>query len=186
MGVRTLARGLGRHPLIASEILIRFRHRYPIFCEWRDNMVQHAMLDRVMLSEFDAWPLFAPSTSPNKRSLFNFPMQSGGAEMLRLATNRLCAVDLVPVMLIHDGILLEVDDDDQIRHAIEIMRAAGKEVCDGFEIDVDVDQKLIGGARYHDKRDMAKRMWATVMGVLRKLGRVVRGGVKACTAQEAD
>ena len=105
-----------------------------------------------MLAQFDGWPLWL-STSPNKRTLFNFPMQSGGAEMLRLATNRLCAVDLVPVMLIHDGILLEVDDDDQIRHAIEIMRAAGKEVCDGFEIDVDVDQKLIGGARYHDKRE---------------------------------
>jgi hypothetical protein len=39
---------------------------------------------------------------------YNFPMQSGGAEMLRLAANRLCDAGLVPSMLVHDGILLEL------------------------------------------------------------------------------
>ena len=50
------------------------------------------------------------------------------------------------------------------------MRIAGTEVCGGLEIGVDIDQKLIGGARYRDKRPMAKRMWATVMDVLREIG----------------
>ena len=39
------------------------------------------------------------------------------------------------------------------------MRAAGREVCDGFEIGVDVDQRLEPGARYRDKRPVAKKMW---------------------------
>ena len=115
-----------------------------------------------MESEFDGWPLHL-STSPNKRTLYNFPMQSGGAEMLRLAANRLCDAGLVPSMLVHDGILFELDNDDQIRHAIEIMRQAGLEVCNGLEIGVDVDQRLVGGARYHDKRQTAQRMWAVSM-----------------------
>ena len=68
-------------------------------------------------------------------------MQSGGAEMLRLAANRLCAAGLVPSMLVHDGILLEVEREEQIQHAIEIMRAAGTEVCGGLEIGVDIDQR---------------------------------------------
>jgi hypothetical protein len=35
---------------------------------------------------------------------------------------------------------------------------------------VDVDQKLIGGARYRDKRPVAERMWQTVMEVLAQIG----------------
>jgi hypothetical protein len=132
-------------------------------------MVERAMLERVIVSEFDGWPLHI-STSPNKRTLYNFPMQSGGAEMLRLAANRLCDADLVPIMLVHDGILFELDNKEQVEHAKEIMRAAGAEVCGGLEIGVDEDQKLIGGARYRDKRPVAERMWQTVMEVLEQIG----------------
>jgi DNA polymerase family A len=46
MGVPSLARGLDRHPLIASAIIEKHRRTYPRFWEWRDNMVQCAMLDR--------------------------------------------------------------------------------------------------------------------------------------------
>jgi hypothetical protein len=111
------------------------------------------------------WPLRI-SSSPNQRTLFNFPMQSGGADMLRLAAMRLCKTGLIPSMLVHDGILLEVDNDEQIEHAKEIMRSAGRDVCDGFDIGVDVDQKLAGGARYRDKRPVALKMWDTVMHAL--------------------
>jgi len=97
-------------------------------------------------------------------------MQSGGAEMLRLAANRLCDADLVPIMLVHDGILFELDTEEQVQHAKEIMWAAGAEVCGGLEIGVDEDQKLIGGARYRDKRPVAERMWQTVMEVLEQIG----------------
>ena len=90
--------------------------------------------------------------------------------MLRLAANRLCDAGLVPSMLVHDGILLELDTEEQVQHAIEIMRIAGTEVCGGLEIGVDVDQKLIGGARYRDKRPVAERMWQTVMEVLEQIG----------------
>ena len=50
------------------------------------------------------------------------------------------------------------------------MRQAGREVCDGLKIGVDIDQQLEGGARYRDKRPMAQKMWATVMGVLQEIG----------------
>ena len=169
MGVRSLARGLNRHPLIGSEIILRHQRQYPTYWAWRASMVEKAMLERVIESEFDGWPLHI-SLSPNKRTLFNFPMQSGGSEMLRLAANLLCDAGLVPSMLVHDGILLELDTDEQARHAIEIMEQAGMAVCGGLKIGVDVDQRLVGGARYRDKRPMAQKMWATVMGVLQEIG----------------
>jgi hypothetical protein len=172
MGVPSLARGLNRHPLIASEIIERHKRRYQRFWQWRADMVQAAMLERRMESVF-GWPLHI-STSPNQRTLYNFPMQSGGAEMLRLATMRLCDSGIVPIMLIHDGILLEETDHEQIKLAKEIMRGAGRDTCDGLEIGVDVDQLLENGARYRDKRPVAQQMWDTIMDVLQTIGAIPR------------
>jgi hypothetical protein len=111
---------------------------------------------------------------PNQRALYNFPMQADGAEMLRLAAWWLCEAALVPVMLVHDGILFELDESAQVEHAKEIMRAAGREVCDGLEVGVDTDQLLLGGARYADKRPVAKQMWATIMRALEQVGALAR------------
>jgi hypothetical protein len=97
-------------------------------------------------------------------------MQSGGAEMLRLATVRLCDAGIVPVMLIHDGILFEESNQEKIDHAREIMIQAGRDTCNGLEIGADVDQLLKAGRRHHDKRPKAVEMWATIMDVLRAIG----------------
>jgi len=168
MGVPSLARGLDRHALIASEIIERHKRSYPRFWQWRADMVQSAMLARRMESVF-GWPLHI-TTSPNQRTLYNFPMQSGGAEMLRLATMRLCEAGIVPVMLVHDGILFEEAEHERIEQAKEIMRSAGRDICNGLTIDVEVDQMLKNGARYHDKRPVAQQMWATVMRALEAVG----------------
>jgi DNA polymerase family A len=167
MGVPSLAKGLDRHPLVASAIIEKHRQAYPRFWQWRADMVQTAMLDRRIESAF-GWPLRI-SSSPNKRTLYNFPMQSNGAEMLRLAAWRLCEAGIVPNMLIHDGILIEARSKEEIAHTIEIMRAAGRDVCNGLEVGVDVDQMLEGGARYRDKRPVAKQMWDTIMNALREV-----------------
>jgi hypothetical protein len=174
MGVPSLARGLNRHPWIASQLVDKHKRAYPQYWAWREQEVTRAMLARRIETAF-GWPLRI-TTSPNVRTLYNFPMQGNGAEMLRLAAVRLCEAGLVPCMLIHDGILLEVDNQEQIETAQEIMRAAGRDVCDGLTIDVDVDQKLVGGARYQDKRPVAKRMWDTMLGALETIG------VRKCSA----
>jgi DNA polymerase-1 len=170
MGVRSLAKGLNRHPLIASAVIQRHKQIYPRFWQWREEVVQYAMLARRIESSH-GWPLRI-SSAPNKRTLYNFPMQSGGAEMLRLAAWRMCEAGVVPIMLIHDGILFEETEPEKIELAREIMLQAGRDVCEGFEIGVDMDQYLIGGARYRDKRPMAQKMWATIMETLRLIGAI--------------
>jgi DNA polymerase family A len=173
MGVPSLAKGLDRHPLIASEIIERHKRTYPRFWEWREDQVWHALLDRKMETVF-GWPLYL-SNSPNRRTLYNFPMQGNGAEMLRLAAWRMCEAGIIPNMLVHDGLLIEARNEEQIEQAIDIMRAAGRDVCDGFEIGVDVDQRLDRGARYRDKRPVAKSMWTTMMTALQKVRAIPEG-----------
>jgi hypothetical protein len=172
MGVSSLARGLNRHPLIASEIILRHQRAHPRYWEWRTAMVQTAMLNRRIDSVF-GWPLYI-TTSPNLRTLYNFPMQSGGAEMLRLAAVRLIEVGVVPIMLVHDAILLEESNSERIEQAREIMLAVGRDVCGGFTIDAEIDQKLTNGARYADKREVAKKMWAAIEDVLTAVGALKR------------
>jgi hypothetical protein len=173
MGVPSLAKGLNSHPLIASNIIEKHRREYPPFWKWREEMAKEAMVRREMRSVF-GWPLRI-STSPNKRTLYNFPMQSNGAEMLRLAACRMCEAGIIPCMLIHDGLLLEARDMEQVEQAMEIMRAAGRDVCDGLEIGVDTDQELHNGARYRDKRPVAQKMWATMMRTLQEIGALPQG-----------
>ena len=74
----------------------------------------------------------------------------------------------MPSMLVHDAVLLEVRGEDQIEQGIEIMKAAGRDVCGGFEIGVDVAQKLKPGANYQDKR--GREMWEVIMRTLRGIG----------------
>jgi hypothetical protein len=94
--------------------------------------------------------------------------------MLRLAALRLCDAGIIPIMLIHDGILFEETDPEKLDHAIEIMRGAGRDVCGGLEIGVDIDQRLEGGTRYRDKRPVAQEMWSTIMNTLQAIGALPR------------
>src|SRR6516225_4052058 len=79
---------------------------------------------------------------------------------------RRCDAGIVPIMLIHDGILFEESDPEKIELAKEIIIAAGRDCCNGLTIGADVDQLLEGGARYRDKRPIARKMWAEIMDVL--------------------
>jgi DNA polymerase family A len=163
-GVPSMARTLDRHPLIASVIIEKHRRTYPRFWAWRDNVVRQAMLER-KITALNGWTLRL-SSSPNKRALVNFPAQGNGAVMLQEAARELCRAGLTPSMLVHDGILLELDRDEQVEHAKEIMRAAGRKVCNGLEIGADEDQLLQHGERYRDKRPDARAMWVTIMKAL--------------------
>jgi hypothetical protein len=166
MAVPSLARGLDRHPMIASIIIEKHKRMYSQFWKWRGQQVDDAMTSRHMETVF-GWPLHI-KYSPNKRTLFNFPMQGNGAEMLRLAAMRLCDAGIVPNMLVHDAILFELDSEEQLAHTTEIMKSAGRDICNGLEIGVD-EERIKG--RYIDKRPVAKEMWATIMNALRRIGK---------------
>jgi hypothetical protein len=173
MGVRSVARKLDMHPVVASHILELHRQRYVQFWQWRESKVQQAMLERRIESCF-GWPLRI-TTSPNIRTLYNFPLQSGGAEMLRSAAWKLYSAGLTTSMLIHDGVLLELNSMEEVEHAKALMVEAGFDVCPGLRIDADVDQLLTIGERYRDKRPVARSMWNTMMSALQTVGALPEG-----------
>jgi hypothetical protein len=115
MGVPSLARGLDRHPIIGSYIIELHKRTYPRYWEWKEERADTAMQDRELETQH-GWTLYLSHT-PNRRTIYNFPMQGNGAEMLRLAAMRMCEAGIVPSMLVHDAVLLEADSEEQIAHA---------------------------------------------------------------------
>jgi len=173
MTIRSLARSLGVHPIIAAEILERHQKKYHTFHTWRSRMLDSAMVNRRIRTKF-GWTLRL-SSDPNPRTLFNFPIQGGSAEMLRLAAVRLCGVGIVPIMLVHDACLLELNNIEQLQLAQEIMQQTGRDTCNGLEIGVDgghPDELLLEGAHYHDKRPEAVKLWDTLMSALEAVGAI--------------
>jgi hypothetical protein len=168
MSVPSLARSLGRHPLIASGIIDKYQRAYPVYCEWRERQAFEALLRRHVESVF-GWKLRI-TTSPNLRSLYNFPMQAGGADMLRLCATRLCDAGIIPNMLVHDALLVEVSNIKQLRFIEDEMRRAGRDVCNGLNIGASADQVLRNGDRYRDKRPVAIKLWNAIVGKLHELG----------------
>jgi len=77
---------------------------------------------------------------------------------------------LVPSMLVHDGIVFELDNMEQVEQAKSIMATVGAEVCDGFQIGVGVEQLRQHGDRFRDKR--GKKMWSTIMNTLIRVGAI--------------
>ncbi len=131
------------------------------------------------------WPIrLGFGTEANARSLLNWPMQSNGAEMMRLACCEATEIDLKICAPVHDALLLEAsaqDIDVDIRKLNSVMRHASSLVLGGGrECGIDV-VKVVYPERYSDERGEA--MWGAVMGILSNPGSV---GIRQGTPADSD
>jgi DNA polymerase I len=165
MGARTLAFRANTSIVEAESLLRLLARTYPVFTEWQNKSVDVALLRGYMNTVF-GWKLHVTGgTRPT--ALRNFPMQSHGAEMLRiaccLATERGVSV-CAPV---HDALLIEAPLD-QINEAVATTRdlmaeAATAVLGPAVEIKTDVDIVSYPD-RYSEPRGQV--MWDRVMDLL--------------------
>jgi hypothetical protein len=164
LGARSLAARTGITDIEAYELLRRLRLAYPTFSAWIEASVENAQLAGWTASVF-GWP-FRVTGFTRPTTLRNFPAQSNGAEMLRLAcifaTEEGVAVDAP----IHDALLVE-SEADQLDETIEAAQAAmakaSRLVLDGFEVATEVSVTKWPD-RFSDPR--GEPMWRTVTALL--------------------
>jgi len=166
----SIALKAGIHVDRARELLRLHQATYRQFWRWAEANVDKALLG-IPLETVFGWRIHYPrgcGVVVKERSMLNWPMQSHGAEMLRLALSAGIEAGLTICAPIHDALLLEAPIDEieeQAAYLVEIMGHASELVMgEGKRCRSDV--KII---RYPDRFEDASRgteMFNLVMSLL--------------------
>jgi DNA polymerase I len=84
MGARTLASRMGVPVVEAQHLITRMERTFPVYTEWAQRVIGAGIM-RGSLSTCFGWARI--TTSDRTTAIRNWPVQSMGAEMLRLACN---------------------------------------------------------------------------------------------------
>jgi len=139
MTAKGLSVRIGKSEVDAQRILNDHRRAYPQFWKWSDRLISHVQLEGTYATR-SGWRVRRNSlklSDHHKRSLRNFPVQSTGADILRLACCLATERGIKICAPVHDAVLIEAPTSE-INTAVAAMREAmaeaGKSVLGGFEI----------------------------------------------------
>lgn len=167
MGAESLARQMNRPPAYAAEILRQHRRVFRTYWEWSDRVLTDALLSRQMSTSF-GWKFhIAGDGGDAVRTIRNWPMQSNGSDILRMACVLLDKSGLEVVGPVHDAVLLECPAEDAgttAKKASAIMERASAYVL-GSGRTVRAEYEIIRHpCRYSDPR--GAETWARVVRLL--------------------
>jgi hypothetical protein len=131
MGPESIAAQSGIHIDSARQLLRLHRDTYRVFWRWAEENVDRVLLGFPLETVF-GWRIHFPPGSNvdvNARSILNWPMQSHGAEMMRLGLSMAVEAGFMICAPIHDALLLEAPIEEiaeQARAVAEIMAQASE------------------------------------------------------------
>lgn len=155
LDVRLEQAGGGDSDLTGRDVLRLHERAFPRFWEWREEVQDRAAVFHRLYSAH-GWRAVTAygelgaevdgdlhERSPT--SVMNWPIQTRGAEMLRLAIGLCHDVGVTVVAPVHDAVLIEADVD-QLREHIELARACmvkAGEMTIGMPVGVDSFEELV-------------------------------------------
>jgi DNA polymerase I-like protein with 3'-5' exonuclease and polymerase domains len=164
MSATSLAYRLGQTPVHANALLRMHREAYARFWQWSDATIDCALLRRQVHTVF-GWTLYLGADT-NERSLRNFPMQSHGAEMLRLACCLATEQGVEVCTPVHDAVLIHAPRaalDQAVAVTQRCMAQASAAVLGGFALRSEA-KCFVAPAHYQDAR--GAEMWRIVWELL--------------------
>jgi DNA polymerase-1 len=145
----------------AHEMLCQHREAYAQYWRWSDDWLQHALQTGVMRTAM-GWTCRAGFTELNERSIRNWPVQSTGADILRIACILATRHDIKLLAPVHDAVLIEapierIEADVALMR--EIMRRASRIVFNAIahgRHELRTDVRIVRHPeRYSDPRGVA-------------------------------
>jgi hypothetical protein len=164
MSAHGVAAAAGMTVAEARQLLILHRETYRVFWKWAEANVDRGLLGGVLTTPFGWQYRLDKDKSPNPRSLLNWPMQAGGADMLRLACTRIVKGGIRLCAPVHDAILIEAPVEligSHVEDARSAMVWASTMVLGGRSCRVEADVYAYPD-RYMDA-ERGARMWNRVM-----------------------
>jgi hypothetical protein len=174
MKAPSLALRTGLSQFEAAELLVRLECSYRRFWAYAEQVANEAALFLEVRTPF-GWRMRTPPGT-NPRTVRNFPMQAGGAEILRAACILGEGRGLELVAPVHDALMCEglAEDAEDISVALDrTMRDASRAVLRGYELRTDA-QVIHHAGRFFDKRGL--RMWTEINGLVDRLEAAQRHG----------
>jgi DNA polymerase I-like protein with 3'-5' exonuclease and polymerase domains len=141
---------------------------FPKFWKWSERVVQGAF-DRGWITTPCGWRSRVPPFS-NERTWMNFPMQSTGADIMRLMVTYLDRQNVRILAPVHDGFLLSCRRNqlNDLREAVEYARRkAVDHVLPGFPLRSDF---TIYDHRFEDEDGLP--LWEKLREIVPEVGRV--------------
>jgi len=177
MEEHSLASQINRPPAYAKELLRQHRRVFRDYWNWSDRVLTDALLSRRMTTSFGWRYQVAGDGGWNDqqlraRSLRNWPCQSHGSDILRMACVLLDRNGLEVIGPVHDAVLLEcaIDDADAAANkAAAVMEQASSFVLGEGRV-VRVDYEIIRYPnRFSDPRGV--ETWGRITRLLDKMDR---------------
>jgi DNA polymerase I len=167
MQSETLAARLGISTFAAHEMLSQHRSLCAQYWRWSDDWLAHSLDSGEMRTPF-GWTCQTGITEFNERSIRNWPIQSLGADILRIACILAVRHGIELCAPVHDAVLIEAPIeriDADVARMQEFMRRASRIVlntkADGPH-ELRTDATIVSyPERYQDKR--GQEIWATVL-----------------------
>jgi len=167
IGAAGLGVRLGLGECWANHLLKMHKRTFQEFWAWSDRVEAWGLLRGELESPFGWRCSF--HKDPNPRSIRNWPMQSSGAEMLRLAAVYATEAGLAVCCPVHDAFLIEANTKD-ITEAVarmqQVMRKASEATLPGFPLRSDANV-----IRHPERFGAGAPMWDRVQGLLAKLSK---------------
>jgi DNA polymerase I len=170
MAAETLAARLGISTFAAREMLEQHFGLCTQYWRWSDDWVAHSLDTGVMRTPF-GWTCCTGITEFNERSIRNWPIQSVGADILRIACIMAVRHGIELCAPVHDAVLIEAPIErieTDVKRMLEIMRRASRIVLNGKPdgpYELRADKTIVCYPdRYRDKR--GEEVWTTVLDLL--------------------
>ena len=166
MGARSLSKHMADHLYEAKIIKQKHQTTYRQFYDWTAAHTRKT-LDEGSASVLD-WEIYThPRHRPRITTLNNWPIQSTGAAMMRIALVMAVERGVSVRAPVHDAFVFsaaESEYKDQQRTLCESMEEASRIVLDGFTIEADVEKMVEPGQHYIDDRgaEMSRLMLETL------------------------
>jgi len=161
-GYYSLSENLGVLKAEALNMVNTHKLIYRTYWKWVNNFINSGMLSGQVKTKYH-WYLNTKNSQP--RSLQNWPMQSTGAEILRLAISMCFDYGVKILAPIHDAVLIGdtmENIDKSVKLAQECMEAASREIL-GLTIKTDA-QTIRYPHRYMDNR--GEKMWNNIVDLI--------------------
>jgi len=144
-------------PVVESARMLRgYRKTFSAYAEWQ-KIVRVMMFGYGRLWVWDGWQCLL-GTKPNPRSVGNWPVQSTGAVLLRLAVVIAGRKGVRIIAPVHDAIMIEALESDIETHLL-LAKEAMDEACVAVLGDVirTEHQIIYASGRYFDEK--GKKLW---------------------------